>query len=74
MHQLSRLLNKALLVRHDLKGNTTRGGKSTFQIRETHVDNNTGNISPGTVQSDQEVPKEVDREPEIKDEPFIEPT
>ncbi|PWA88833.1 hypothetical protein CTI12_AA116700 [Artemisia annua] len=73
VHQLSNILNKVLLVRHDLKGITTRGGKSTFQIGETPNDNNTSNISPGTIPSEKEQPKETDLEPEIREEPVIEP-
>ncbi|PWA68807.1 hypothetical protein CTI12_AA304710 [Artemisia annua] len=74
VHQLSKVLNKVLLVWHELKGITTRGGKSTFQIGETPEVNNTSNIPPGTVQSEQEAPKEINHEPEIREEPFIEPT
>ena len=32
VHQLSNVINAVLRERHDLKGITTRGGKSTFQI------------------------------------------
>ena len=73
LHQLSKILNKVLLVRHDLKGITTRGGKSTFQIGETPMDNNTSNISPGDTKPEQDVPNEIAQEPEIQEEPFIEP-
>ncbi|PWA98695.1 hypothetical protein CTI12_AA012230 [Artemisia annua] len=73
VHQLTTVLNKVLLVRHDLKGITTRGGKSTFKIGETPEDNNTNNISPGTVPSEQEQPNETNLEPEIREEPSIEP-
>ncbi|PWA65014.1 zinc finger, RING/FYVE/PHD-type [Artemisia annua] len=73
VHQLLTTLNKVLLVRHDLKGITTRGGKLTFQIGETPEDNNTNNISPGTLPSEQEQPNETNPEPEIRKEPSVEP-
>ncbi|PWA78335.1 Auxin response factor 1 [Artemisia annua] len=44
------------------------------KIGETPEVNDTSNIFPGTVQSELELPKEINREPEIRKKPFIEPT
>ncbi|PWA95826.1 hypothetical protein CTI12_AA048410 [Artemisia annua] len=60
-------------LEHDLKGITTRGGKSTFQIGETPEDNNTNNISSGSAPSEQEQPNETNPELEIRKEPSVEP-
>ncbi|PWA71659.1 hypothetical protein CTI12_AA276280 [Artemisia annua] len=73
VHQLSKVLNRALLVKHDLKGITTRGGKSTFHIGETPEDNNTNNISSGSAPSKQEQPNETNPEPKIRKKPSVEP-
>ncbi|PWA50626.1 hypothetical protein CTI12_AA456380 [Artemisia annua] len=73
VHQLSKVLNRVLLVKHDLKGITTRGGKSTFQIGETPEDNNTNNVSSGSAPPEQEQPNETSPEPVIRKEPSVEP-
>ena len=72
VHQLSTVLNKILLVKQDLKGITTRGGKSTFQIGETPEDDSTNKISPESISSEQEQPKETNPEPVIREEPSVE--
>ena len=73
VHQLSNILNKVLLVQHDLKGITTRGGKSTFQIGETPEDNITSKTSPESLQTEQEQFNEANPEPVTRKEPSFEP-
>ena len=73
VHQLSNILNKVLLVQHDLKGITTRGGKSTFQIGETPEDNITSKTSPESIQTEQEQFNEANPEPVARKEPSFEP-
>ena len=72
MHHLSTLLNKVLFVQHDLKGITTRGGKSTFQIGETPENNNTSKIFPESVPTEQEQSHEANPEPIAIEEPSAE--
>lgn len=73
VHHLSAVLNKVLFVQHDLKGITTRGGKSTFQIGETPESNNTNKTSPESIQTEQEQSHEANPEPVVMEEPSAEP-